>query len=224
MAAVVAPSFLSRPPYFASWPSSSVGNPRGLRDAIAATRRDALDATRLTRSESTVPLRTDTELRIKPQSLLPDRLLLAGWSFGRLFSSFPTSVYHRDRSRSSFLAASQWTGVFLVSISFHAGHVRGPKVFFQSTIDMDVSARGRWRSSAQSSLRGTRMGGFSSSFFGAGRTKNLFHLRRTSPSSIFTREGETGQGRTGRGEEGWPGVGRGEVGKGGRGGSRARRR
>ena len=35
-------------------------------------------------------LRTDPELRIRPQFKLPDWLLLASWSFGGLFSSFPT--------------------------------------------------------------------------------------------------------------------------------------
>ena len=49
-------------------------------------------ATRMPRREPTVQLRTDTELRIRPQFKLPDWLLLAGWSFGRLFSSFPTLV------------------------------------------------------------------------------------------------------------------------------------
>ena len=37
-------------------------------------------------------LRTDPELRIRPQCKLPDWLLLASWSLGGLFSSFPTLV------------------------------------------------------------------------------------------------------------------------------------
>ena len=59
-----------------------MGNPRGSRDALAATR--------LPRREPTVQPRTDPELRIRPQFKLPDWLLLASWSFGGLFSSFPT--------------------------------------------------------------------------------------------------------------------------------------
>ena len=46
------------------------------------------DATRLTRRKTTVQLRTDPELRIRPQFKLPDWLLMASWSFGRLLSSF----------------------------------------------------------------------------------------------------------------------------------------
>ena len=61
-----------------------------------ATRLPRRDATRLTRLEPTVQLRTDPELRIRPQFKLPDWLLLASWSFGGLFSSFPTRVY-RDK-------------------------------------------------------------------------------------------------------------------------------
>ena len=70
---------------FASWPPSRVENPRGLRDALAATQRDALAATRTDRA-----LRTGPELRIRPQFKLPDWLLLASWSFEGLFSSCPT--------------------------------------------------------------------------------------------------------------------------------------
>ena len=55
-----------------------------------ATRLTRRDATRLTRREQTVQLRTDPELRIRPRLKLPDWLLLASWSFGGLFSSFPT--------------------------------------------------------------------------------------------------------------------------------------
>ena len=55
-----------------------------------ATRLLRCDATRLPRREPIVQLRTDPELRIRPQFKLPDWLLLASWSFGGLFSSFPT--------------------------------------------------------------------------------------------------------------------------------------
>ena len=91
-----------------------------------ATRLPRRDATRLTRREPAVQLRTDPELRIRPQFKLPDWLLLASWSFGGLFSSFPTEeqnprltsgsseVYQRDRERSSFLAAAdQCTDAYL---------------------------------------------------------------------------------------------------------------
>ena len=53
------------------------------------TRRDA---TRLPRRDPTVQLRTDPELRIGPQFMLPDWLLLASWSFGGLFCSFATQA------------------------------------------------------------------------------------------------------------------------------------
>ena len=55
-----------------------------------ATRLPRRAATRLPRREPTVQLRTDPELRIRPQFKLPDWLSLASWSFGGLFSSFPT--------------------------------------------------------------------------------------------------------------------------------------
>ena len=57
-----------------------------------ATRLPGRDATRLPQREPTVQLRTDPELRIRPQFKLPDWLSLASWSFGGLFSSFPTTV------------------------------------------------------------------------------------------------------------------------------------
>ena len=53
-----------------------------------ATRLPRIDTMRLTLRESTVQLHTDSELRIRPQFKLPDWLLLASWSFERLFSSF----------------------------------------------------------------------------------------------------------------------------------------
>ena len=56
-----------------------------------ATRLPRRDATRLTRREPTVQLRTDPDLRIRPQFKLPGWLLLASWSFGELFSSFPAT-------------------------------------------------------------------------------------------------------------------------------------
>ena len=101
------------------------------------------DASRLTRREPTVQLRTDPELRIGPPFKLPEWLLLASWCFGGLFSSFPTvlhvsseartkeilckpmeeqsprltaglsPVYQRDEKRSSFLAADQCTDAYL---------------------------------------------------------------------------------------------------------------
>ena len=55
-----------------------------------ATRLPRRDATRFPRREPTVQLRTDPELRIRLQFKLPDWFLLASWSFGGLFSSFPT--------------------------------------------------------------------------------------------------------------------------------------
>ena len=83
----LAPNPLSRPTCFASWPLSRVGNPRGLRGALAAPRRDALAATRTDRATAHGPRAAD------PTAIqLPDWLLLACWSFGGLFSSFPTLV------------------------------------------------------------------------------------------------------------------------------------
>ena len=60
-----------------------------------ATRLTRRDATRLPRREPTVQLRTDPELRVRLHFKLPDWLLLAIWSFGGLFSSFPTPVDRR---------------------------------------------------------------------------------------------------------------------------------
>ena len=59
------------------------------RDATRLPRRDA---TRLPRREPTVQLRTDPELRIRPRLNATRLVLLASWSFGGLFSSFPTLV------------------------------------------------------------------------------------------------------------------------------------
>lgn len=57
-----------------------------------ATRLPRRDATRLPRREPTVQLRTDPELRIRPRLSATRLVLLASWSFGGLFSSFPTLV------------------------------------------------------------------------------------------------------------------------------------
>ena len=80
---------------------------RAYRDA---TRRDAFFAT---------AMRTDRAIAHRPRAadqtagLLPDWLLLASWFFGGLFSSFPTAIYPRDETRSSFLSVDQWTDAFL---------------------------------------------------------------------------------------------------------------
>ena len=66
-----------------------------------ATRLPRRDATRLTRREPAVQLRTDPELRIRPRFKLPDWLSLASWSFGGLFSSFPTAG-KRNQSHSPY--------------------------------------------------------------------------------------------------------------------------
>ena len=63
-----------------------------------ATRLPRCDATRLPRREPTVQLRMDPKLRIRPQFKLPDWLLLASWSFGGLFPSFPTLVAKLGRT------------------------------------------------------------------------------------------------------------------------------
>ena len=95
---------LSRSTCFASWPRSRVGNPRGLRDALAATQRDALAATRTDRSTAHGPRAAD------PTAVqLADWLLLASWSFGGLFSSFSTDVFDAlDRKRAGCLLG--WEG------------------------------------------------------------------------------------------------------------------
>ena len=49
---------------------------------------------------------TDPELRIRLQFKLPDCLLLAIWSFGRLFSSFPTHD-HLQRGQALGVQVSQ---------------------------------------------------------------------------------------------------------------------
>ena len=75
-----------------------------------ATRLPRRDATRLPRREPTVQLCTDPELRIRPQFKLPDWLLLASWSFGGLFSSFPTKgkgKSHGSRPPSTNVAAKK---------------------------------------------------------------------------------------------------------------------
>ena len=79
-AAAPAPNPLSRPTCFASWPLSRVGNPRGLRDALDATRRDALAATRTDRATA------------HGRSQL---VLLASWLFGGLFSQLSDSLCSR---------------------------------------------------------------------------------------------------------------------------------
>ena len=87
-----------------------------------ATRLPRRDATRLPRREPTVQLRTDPGLRIRPQFKLPDWLLLASWSFGGLFSSFPTpAVCPRGDDISSFLAADQRTAAYLFNYFFMKG-------------------------------------------------------------------------------------------------------
>ena len=68
----------------------------------STTRLPRRDATRLPRREPTVQLRTDPELRIRPQFKLPDLPLLVNWSFGGLFSSFPTTGRNKHCSPIAF--------------------------------------------------------------------------------------------------------------------------
>jgi len=78
---------LTRPTCFASWPLSRVGNPRGLRDALAATRRDALDVTRTDRATAHGPSAADQTVA------LATRPAPACWLVSRgAFTSFPTLV------------------------------------------------------------------------------------------------------------------------------------